>query len=308
VPREKEKQKGKPLDMSALKNFRSGWEEGRSARVHLTKKTQEKHVSVLARMRDKTLEEVLQYFEDKLARVKATTVAVEMHSFCGAETKKVLYPSAMYPPSKMLTRTVQFVQMMKRVEHLAREEDVDYPTPLVREDFLLTLQDLIEQGEVEAFVFLLLQWITAARPYCVYQLRPVDIVFLRKGVSILFRKGKGVTMRQSPYTVHTSAAHFSSPLQEFVEAAVGETSLFSTDYATICEVVRGAMRKHDPTYEMRSPRRGALCCLAEAGESLKTLRMFSGHTSDRMILRYLGWGMSHGRGRKQATRAARSLF
>jgi hypothetical protein len=259
-------------------------------------------------MRDKTLEEILQHFEDRLKVVKASTVAFEMNTFCGAESKSVPYPTAKYPPNLHVTRSLHFVQMKKRVEHLAREEDVDYPTPLEKEHQLQVLNMLVEQNETEAFFSLLIQWITAARPFCVYQLRPADIVFSGRPTSVLFRKGKGVTMRRSPYTVHTTAGYFSLPLQEFVENRMSESSLFDTEYAPLCDVIRTAMRTQEITYEMRSRRRGALCCMAEQGATLKTLRMFSGHMSNTTLLRYLGWGMSHGKGRKQAAKAARCLL
>ena len=50
-------------------------------------------------------------------------------------------------------------------------------------------------------------------------------------------------------------------------------------------------RLADPTMEARSVRRGALQLLAAAEVPLPTLMLFSGHTNQRTLLRYLNWGV-----------------
>jgi hypothetical protein len=288
------------LDMSEL-NFRVGRVEGR---VNLTRRTKEKHVKTLTRFQDASVEDVLVYFEERLKEVKPSTVANEMGTFMGAFAKQQLYGIT---TKERIDQSLEFKLMLKNVEHKAREDDVDYPTPLLKHHLLRVLQELMAAQEVEAFHFLVLQWATAARPFCVYQLRPQDVVFTDRGVSVLFRKGKGVTMRQSPYTVHTDVPYYADSLDEFL-SFTEENVIFLTPYEELCNVIRTSMRTCDSTYEMRSPRRGALCCMAEAGVDLKTLRTFSGHTSNRMILRYLGWGMSHGKAKKKAKKAAKHLW
>jgi len=199
--------------------------------------------------------------------------------------------------------------MLRKVHHLAREEEVCYPQPLKKKHLMRIVNILSAQEEWEAMVFLLLQWATAARPFCVYQLRPSNIVFGKDNrISVLFQKGKGVTMRQSPYTVHTQIPSYHELLMSFVESRMDSPTIFSTPYETLCVTIRTVMRHFDPLYEMRSPRRGSLCCMARKGVSLRTLRQFSGHTTNRMILRYLGWGMSHGRGIKKGEKAAIHLW
>jgi hypothetical protein len=56
--------------------------------------------------------------------------------------------------------------------------------------------------------------------------------------------------------------------------------------------VRQALRAVDPALEQRSLRRGALLTMAAAGVSEAVLLEFSGHTTGRMLRRYLGFGAS----------------
>jgi hypothetical protein len=293
------------LDMSQL-DFHVGRLGGKRSR--LTQRTKRKHVSMLLRFQEMTREQVLEYFELRLNEVKASTVASQMNSLCGAETKNTIYGVRM--KEKNITKNKAFQEMQKYVQHLSREEDVDYPEPLKKKHLLRVLGDLSASEEWEALCFLLIQWATTARPNCVYLLRPDNLVFGKKnGLSVLFLKGKGVTMRQSPYTVHTQLPPSYTPLLiSFVENVMGSAQLFETPYETLTAIVRSAMRKYNPDYEMRSPRRGSLCCMARKGVSLSVLRQFSGHTTDRMILRYLGWGMSHGSGMKKGEKAATHLW
>jgi hypothetical protein len=62
------------------------------------------------------------------------------------------------------------------------------------------------------------------------------------------------------------------------------------DRSGILKRFRAALHLLNPMYELRSPRRGALTAMAERGATADTLMSFSGHTNQRMLLRYLGWG------------------
>jgi integrase len=54
--------------------------------------------------------------------------------------------------------------------------------------------------------------------------------------------------------------------------------------------VRAALRRVDPLLECRSLRRGALQTMALAGVPANVLMEYSGHTTERMLRVYLGWG------------------
>jgi hypothetical protein len=75
--------------------------------------------------------------------------------------------------------------------------------------------------------------------------------------------------------------------------------LFPQD-TTFGALIKNALRRAHPALECRSLRRGALQAMAKAGVDTPTLLAFSGHTTERMLLVYLGWGALH------AERAART--
>ncbi len=55
--------------------------------------------------------------------------------------------------------------------------------------------------------------------------------------------------------------------------------------------IRDALRQHNPLAEQKSVRRSALQRLATVpGITTHDLLHFSGHTNEKMLLRYLGWG------------------
>jgi hypothetical protein len=109
-------------------------------------------------------------------------------------------------------------------------------------------------------------------------------------VSVTFYRGKAAQVR-GPYTVHTGALplHW---LQHIVEAMkLSPTRLFqgitTTDMLHVFRAVRKDM-------EAKSLRRGSLQELALSGTPIPTLMHFSGHTSERTLLRYLCWGQRAG--------------
>ena len=294
---EKEKAKKRNQRQKKQQSFQHGRLGGNMPRLNVSENTVHRHTRLLKKFGDKEEEEILQYFEDRLREVKASTVANEMASFAGAESKKEAYKKYDKTIEKInnknVSRTKSYKMMMKKIQAMAREDDVHYPYPLKKKHLLKTLEHLLDHHEEEAMMFLLIQWVTAARPFCVYQLNPHNIVLKKERLSVLFKKGKGVTMRQSPYTVHTTAGGFTMMVKDYL-LSLESDKMFMTPYKEICTIVRTAMRQHSPLYEMRSPRRGALCHMAKRGVCLETLKNFSGHTSDRTLLRYLHWGMHHG--------------
>jgi hypothetical protein len=115
-------------------------------------------------------------------------------------------------------------------------------------------------------------------------------------MSVTFRRGKGVKAR-GPYTVHgPRLLHHFDELKRFVAQSTG--SLFTIKPAQMLET----FRLHDPTMEARSVRRGSLQAMAHNGVALDTLILFSGHTNEKTLLRYLGWG--HSAGARQRLMAA----
>ena len=59
--------------------------------------------------------------------------------------------------------------------------------------------------------------------------------------------------------------------------------------------------------EARSVRRGSLQTMALAGVPLETLILYSGHTNEKTLLRYLGWGHAAGARQRQMADAGAVL-
>ena len=74
------------------------------------------------------------------------------------------------------------------------------------------------------------------------------------------------------------------------------------------ESVTEALRTVDPTWELRHLRRGSLSTLARKGVEYATLKLFSPHTDDRTLTRYLGGGKNAGANNQRAHEAAELLY
>jgi hypothetical protein len=68
-----------------------------------------------------------------------------------------------------------------------------------------------------------------------------------------------------------------------------------------------ALRRQDPTWELRCLRRGSLSTMARAGVPYETLKLFSLHGNDTMMTRYLRGGLHAGERNQKAFEAAKHL-
>ena len=135
---------------------------------------------------------------------------------------------------------------------------------------------------------ILLAWLCAARCGDTLKLRRSDVTLLGQKLSVTWARGKTVA-RRGPYTVHTSVpATFLPLLQQALNEPMNEMTMLFPDVTG--PQLKVALRTVDPLLEQRSIRRGSLQTLASLGMPLSTLLLFSGHTSERMLLRYLGHG------------------
>jgi hypothetical protein len=133
---------------------------------------------------------------------------------------------------------------------------------------------------------IMISWFTAQRVGCVLQLDTRDCVLRQGRLAALFRKGKTVPFR-GPYTVHTG------PLPDWAIAFLADFLRRHTSFKdTTGAKVKEALRTVNSRLEQRSLRRGSLQTLAkDPAMTDELLLWYSGHTSVRMLLRYLGWGM-----------------
>ena len=107
-------------------------------------------------------------------------------------------------------------------------------------------------------------------------------------MSVTFRRGKGVRLR-GPYTVHTTAIG-STNMDAITKALPASGRIFNIKP----EDMLSTFRLVDRTLEAKSIRRGSLQAMAQHGVPVDTLMLYSGHTCEKTLLRYLDWGHAAG--------------
>ncbi len=172
----------------------------------------------------------------------------------------------------------------------ARAARIELPNQPLAVGWQQVRQALHMESSLPTFAATLLSWVAAARSGCVLQLAKSDLTWVNEStLSIRFRRGKGASLRQTTYTVHTMIpVEFVARLRRWLDSRtswVFPRTLKSFD-------VTKCLRKVDARYECRSIRRGALQHLAALpGITDETLLLFSGHSSVTTLRRYLNFGV-----------------
>ena len=214
---------------------------------------------------------------------KASTTLKNAASLQGALKILPLYCSG--SPSIKLSFDPFWTQSMRARQIAAREETPSQPTPATVDQIM---QVVVKTERDPVAIAILLGWLTAARLGCIRQLAKKDIVVDEKGLSITFRRGKGVRASQ-PYTVHTVAvpSEVKERWQRYLESR--ETKMFPDNLKG--DELKKAIREAGPQLEQRSIRRGALQAMATKGTSDELLMLYSGHKRKETLHRYLNWNM-----------------
>ena len=203
----------------------------------------------------------------------------------------------------LLKQDVLWQQTMQAVQRHAREEIPRTPKTMSLAVFVQTIK---RETDPHRAAVLAIQWTTCQRVGCILQLNKEDVKIQTNGaLEVTFRRGKGVKLR-GPYTVHTAPLGDLLPIFQriYYQAKTPSSRLFpSIRPADMLKPYRAV----DPTLEARSVRRGSLQTLAEQGVPLDLLLRFSGHTNEKTLMRYLGWGTSAGNLRSQMARAGQHL-
>ena len=203
----------------------------------------------------------------------------------------------------LLKQDVLWQQTMQAVQRHAREEIPRTPKTMSLAVFVQTIKS---ETDPHRAAVLAIQWTTCQRVGCILQLNKEDVRIHPNGaLEVTFRRGKGVKLR-GPYTVHTA------PLGDLLPIFRRIYDQTKTPSSRLFPSIRPVdmlkpYRAVDPTLEARSVRRGSLQTLAEQGVPLDLLLRFSGHTNEKTLMRYLGWGTSAGNLRSQMARAGRHL-
>jgi len=135
--------------------------------------------------------------------------------------------------------------------------------------------------------YLLLMWFTVSRPGCITKQKKENIKIERGNqVRVLFTAGKGVRLRKRPYTIFTEVpGNMAQIIRKYLSEREGE--LFQQQVQKDALIL---IRKIDSRLSLRSIRRGAAIQLAEKGTPIEIIREFTGHATNHMCERYLGWG------------------
>lgn len=137
---------------------------------------------------------------------------------------------------------------------------------------------------------ILITWVTCARCGDTLKLRKMDMSFEETTgtLTVTWRRGKTVA-RRGAYTVHTVVpTKYRSLVLETLTTPTSATAKIFPN--VIGRDLKLALRTVDRQLEQRSLRRGSLQLLASLGMEDSKLILFSGHTTIKMLHRYLGFG------------------
>ena len=217
-----------------------------------------------------------------------STTTTKMATIQGALANLSVYGSMTGVPGRILLSTSPAWKLaMKAAARKAREEKGCQAKAVVGAQILQICTNLALPLETRAAIAVC--WLTAGRGGDVLKLRKDDITLTGNKLMITWKRGKTVG-RRGPYTVSTTCPAALLPsLYALTNYTTGDMHLaFPNTTGTMLKL---ALRSTgDRALEQRSIRRGALQQLSAQGLSTSTLMLFSGHTTPRMLMRYLGHG------------------
>ena len=260
----------------------------------LVKTTRSEHVRAIAFMRTSLNDELLSlpmstaivemYTRAAIARKwRSTTLLKNLTTAQGA---LAILPVYLQAPQILLRNCPIWSQAIRAANISSRQTLPQQPKAAT---WSQVQQALDQEPSPPKFCTLLLSWISCARVGCILQLTTQDVtVHEDQTVTIRFRRGKAVRSR-GPYSVHTAPVpdRYYNRLLKWL--AQRRAWLFPKTCTG--QQIKESLRKVDAQLEQRSIRRGALQTLAAIpGVTTEQLLLFSGHTTERMLLRYLNWG------------------
>jgi hypothetical protein len=221
--------------------------------------------------------DVIEHFLEQIRhrRLKFSTIATYIHTIASTGIVNVSHP--------------RWRDFTKFIMYEKVKEEVAFPTPLTPSHAILLFETLKLEKETVLLALASVAWAFAARISDVQLVKAKNIYFQQNcTMKILFQEGKGVKMRGQAYTVQAL-----NPFASAVEKVVRKLPPTATPFAAAdLTKLRNTMRKIDPSYEMRSFRRGSLQQMAKLGTPLDVLRSISGHACNETLLRYLHWGLT----------------
>jgi integrase len=217
-----------------------------------------------------------------------STTTTKMATIQGAMANLGAYGSMAGGQSRILLGSSPAWKMaMKACARKAREERGCQPKAVSASQIRSVCTNTALPMETRAAIAL--SWLTAGRCGDVLKLRFDDVTLNGATLMVCWKRGKTVG-RRGPYTVSTTCPAALLPcLASFAQRIPGDMRPAFPN--TTGKALKLALRSTgDRALEQRSVRRGALQQLAAQGLPTSTLLLFSGHTTARMLMRYLGHG------------------
>jgi hypothetical protein len=194
-------------------------------------------------------------------------------------------------------------QLNRKITKDRNLADVRQARPLTLAAFERMMDKFILNKEHGAAFLLLVGWSHAARVGNVATLMKKNFEDADLE-SITWSKAK-TTARIGKYTTASSYGNYTQFLQDHMKDKK-PTELLCSTYDL--DKLRTALKVEDNSHDLRSLRRGALQTLAKSGTDVPTLLHFSGHTSEKSLMRYLGWGAKFSKGIQNAKGAAKAAL
>jgi integrase len=215
---------------------------------------------------------------------KASTTRTAFGTIRGVIARRDMYTLKFKPGDEDYARDYARLLRMQEIDELG---DIKQAEPLTTGVVRRIIRRALRYNDTQLAAYVALMWATAARPGCTQALQTENVSMKDNGdVRVRFVKGKAVRLRQQPYTIHSrivpeariAVRRWCRQKEKFPEG--------------IMKKALAHTRAYGQGFQLRSFRRGAAMTLARAGASIQTIMKFTGHASEAMCYRYLGWGWS----------------
>lgn len=240
-------------------------------------------------------------------RWRWSTTAHHLASLQGALKLAALYTMA--PVGIAVSADPVWRMAMKAMARLTAGETPYQARPMTEASIQTVLQHETTVSPQEAIhlrALIVVAWLTAQRPLCLMRANTRDVMWdaPTRQLGVTVRRGKTAASR-GPYTVWTTVpAPMTAAFQLWWDVAPEEGPAWKTSG----KAVKDQLRTAGEDFEQRSLRRGALQCMARNGVSPSDLLLFSGHATQKTLLRYLGYGKLDSSTRSKMTGIARAVF
>jgi integrase len=198
---------------------------------------------------------------------------------------------------------------MRKADITACAEVPNQPKEISKLDVLKAC----EKTDAKTAAIIAITWITAGRTGATLQLKKEDVDVQDNALTVTWRRGKTVRLRQEAHTVFAQMGRFKEHIMPYLRETKEQGFLFHApsrqERGKMLSEVKLALRQAtgDPEVENRSLRRGALMAMARAGAPNSALKHFSGHSTDATLRRYLAFGKDMSNDRNATSSFATAL-